>query len=308
MRAVLCLTLVSLVVAGPRAGGGRQKKQPPRQAGKKSYEDILRGIDPKTSLSDLTEEQREAYEAMQPNQKCNVCEQLVERAEKAMKTVGEGQGIRQARPGEGDTKKTQERLKKAAKRARAIEIVESLCDDMQDANRQQRLYCHQSMEQLEDKLTDYIVEGEIKEDIKIDICDDFCEWKVGIKNSIKDMQSNFMEQVKEEELKKRTAQEKERMAEERARIQERLDNPPSLAERVWNVLMQYWWIYAGFFAFMALVLIFLPFFVQWQVRRLQAMKAKELQRRKAAAAAGGSTGESGADASGGAARRRRVAD
>eukprot|EP01065_Artemidia_motanka_P048403 TRINITY_DN7785_c3_g1_i2.p1 TRINITY_DN7785_c3_g1~~TRINITY_DN7785_c3_g1_i2.p1 ORF type:complete len:299 (+),score=61.20 TRINITY_DN7785_c3_g1_i2:78-974(+) len=267
MRSVVCVGLAVLVLlpcadAGAKASGKKKNKnEKPAGGRRKSPQEILRGVSPDTKLADLTEEQAEAYESTKGNQKCNACEALVERVQKAMVEVGQGQGIRASRPGEGDPQKVQKKLERAQRTARAIEILDNIC-----TGQDQVLYCQEALGLLEDKLTEYIVAGEFKEDAKIDICDDMCEWKVGIKNSIKDMQANFLEEAKREELKRRMAKEKEI-------LEEQLRHKPSLVERVFKVLRVYWYIFAGifgvFFAFVMFMLLWLrPRLLLMQKRRM----------------------------------------
>eukprot|EP01064_Diplonema_japonicum_P023439 TRINITY_DN33868_c0_g1_i1.p1 TRINITY_DN33868_c0_g1~~TRINITY_DN33868_c0_g1_i1.p1 ORF type:complete len:256 (+),score=72.39 TRINITY_DN33868_c0_g1_i1:54-770(+) len=143
--------------------------------------------------ADMTDEELEQAEKLKGVTKCKACEDFVEKVEEEMVKIPKG-------------------TKSALKEVRAIEILETICQASD-----QRLYCEEAAEAIEDDLIAYVKKGKKKKDYKEEICAPMCSWKSSIKTGIEDMNSNFIENVKKQEVEKRINEMKAQQQEERKR-------------------------------------------------------------------------------------------
>eukprot|EP00659_Diplonema_papillatum_P022083 gene22083-33864_t len=189
----------------------------------------------KKKYSEMTEEEMQKAEELKGVARCAACEEMVVVVEKEMVKI---------------PKNTRSNLREV----RAIDIIESACQDAES-----RLYCDEAVEKLEDDLIAYIKKGTVVAKFNETVCVPCCGWKTDLKNSISDMNTNFIEKAKKQELEKQIKE----LEKKREELRVRRENM-TYAERfsdAWALVMQDlegWWliIFASSFA-LAFLLSFL---------------------------------------------------
>ena len=136
-------------------------------------------INPDTENVDELMEQAEKLKGVT---RCRACEEMVKGIQKAMKKLNKN-------------------ASKQMKSVFAIDTIESACEDSDS-----RLYCDEAVEKIEDDLIKYIKKGKIGEDDHETLCDKICKWKADMKDSITNQHKNFMDEIKEKEVKRRVEQ------------------------------------------------------------------------------------------------------
>eukprot|EP01062_Namystynia_karyoxenos_P002773 TRINITY_DN1097_c1_g1_i1.p1 TRINITY_DN1097_c1_g1~~TRINITY_DN1097_c1_g1_i1.p1 ORF type:complete len:266 (+),score=76.11 TRINITY_DN1097_c1_g1_i1:63-860(+) len=142
-------------------------------------------------VDEMTEAELEQQDKMRSLAKCQACEDVVEMVEHEMRT----QGLGHVPAGHGDDGSQAKKRKRvqAALEARAIEIIESVCDQ-----HEHKLYCEEAVERVEEPLMDYVRANRIaagEDAAKEKICASMCEWKSSMRRSIKEMNEQFEREV-----------------------------------------------------------------------------------------------------------------